>query len=79
MIACAALLQRSVYDWHKHTVCTDTLKKVTVSKAIWTKFAMFASFVRNLFLKSTNKSADLYRRNLKKNNVTVRQNPIVTL
>ena len=67
IIACAALLQRSVYDWH-------TLKKVpldwSVSKFIWTKFAMCAS---------TNKSGDNYRRNLGKYDVTVRQNPVVTL
>ena len=61
------------------SICTDTLKKVTVSKAIWTKFVMCASFVRNLFLQSTNKSSDLYRRNLGKNDVTVRQNPVVSL
>ena len=65
------------------SICTDTLKKVpldwSVSKFIWTKFAMRASFVRNLFLQSTNKSGDLYRWNLGKNDVTVRQNPVVTL
>ena len=61
------------------SICTDTLKKVTVLKAIWTKFAMCASFMRNLFLQSRNKNGDLYRRNLGKNDVTVRQNPVVTL
>ena len=55
------------------SICTDTLKEVTVSKAIWTKFAMCASFVRNLLLQSTNKSGDLYRPNLGKNDVTARQ------
>ena len=60
--------------------CTDTLKKVlldwSVSKIIWAKFAMCASFVCNLFLQSTNTSGDLYRRNLGKNDV--RQNPVMT-
>ena len=57
------------------SICTDTLKKVkldwSVSKFIGKKFAMCASFVRNLFLQSTNKSGNLYRRNLGKNDVTV--------
>ena len=65
------------------SICTDTFKKVrldwSVSKFIWTKFAMCASCVRNLFLQSTNKSGNLNRRNLGKSDVTVRQNPIVTL
>ena len=65
------------------SICTDTLKTVpmdwSVLKFIWTKFAMCASFLRNLYLQSTNKSGDLYPQNLGKNDVTVRQNPIVTL
>ena len=61
------------------SICTDTLKKVTVSKAIWTKFAMCASFVATCFCKVQNKSGELYRRNLGKNDITVRQNPVVTL
>ena len=50
------------------SICTDTFKKVpldwSVLKFIWTKFAMCASFVRNLFLQSSNKSGDLYRRKI---------------
>ena len=65
--------------WLAHAYVLIPWKKVTVSKAIWTKFAMCSSFVRNLFLQSTNKSGDLYRRNLGKNDGTVRQNPVVTL
>ena len=52
------------------SICTDTFKKVpldwSVLKFIWTKFAMCASFVRNLFLQSSNESGDLYRRKIGK-------------
>ena len=43
------------------SICTDTLKKVpldwSVSKFIWMKFAMCASFVRSCFCKVQTKEA----------------------
>ena len=52
------------------SIYTDTFKNVpldwSVLKFIWTKFAMCASFVHNLFLQSSNKSGDLYRQKIGK-------------
>ena len=64
-------------------ICIDTLENIPL---VWSiqevhlgEICDVASFVRNLLTPSTSKGDYLYQRNMAKNDVTVRQNPVVTL